>query len=143
MHPGIAVVAVFFWIFVAVVAVAGMIQDYRKRELALQPLRIAIEHGQQLDPEIIRRLLGQEERQHEPLDPRLLQVGGIITIASGVGVALLSIFVALVHPPHHWIVLGIGVVAICVGVGLLIAANSLRRSATSYLQDKVAQSKVA
>lgn len=68
MHPGIQAVAITFWIFITVVSVAGMILDYRKRQLALEPLRIAIEHGQQLDPEIITRLLGKEER-HEELDP--------------------------------------------------------------------------
>jgi len=125
-HPAIAAVAIAFWLFIGVTAVAGMMLDYRKRKLALEPLRIAIEHGQQIDPEIITRLLGREERQ-ESIDPRDLKVGGIITCASGVGVALLSVFVAQVHPPHHWIVLGIGVLAVCVGVGLLIAAGSLRK----------------
>ena len=126
--PGasIAAVAIVFWIFIAVVSVAGMIQDYRKRQLALEPLRIAIEHGQQLSPEIIAKLLGREER-HAELDPNLLKVGGIITCASGIGVALLSIFVALAFPPYHWIALGVGTVAVCVGVGLLIAAKSIRR----------------
>jgi hypothetical protein len=123
---GIAAVAIAFWIFIAVVSVAGMIQDYRKRQLALEPLRIAIEHGQQLSPEIIAKLLGRDEK-HEELDPNLLKVGGIITCAAGVGVALLSIFIAMVFPPHHWIVLGTGVLAVCVGVGLLIAAKSIRR----------------
>ena len=123
---GIAAVAIVFWIFIAVVSVAGMIQDYRKRQLALEPLRIAIEHGQQLSPEIIAKLLGRDER-HEELDPNLLMVGGIITCASGIGVALLSIFIALVFAPYHWIALGVGVVAVCVGVGLLIAAKSIRR----------------
>jgi hypothetical protein len=47
-HPGIVAVAITFWIFVTVVSVAGIIQDYRKRQLALEPLRMAIEHGQQL-----------------------------------------------------------------------------------------------
>jgi hypothetical protein len=125
MHPGIAVVAVFFWLVIGGVAIAGIIHEYRKRELALQPLRTAIEHGQQLDPEIINRLLGKDE-QPEPLDPRLLQVGGIITVASGLGVGVLSIFVALVFPPYHWLVLGIGLLAVCVGVGLLIAGRALR-----------------
>jgi hypothetical protein len=129
MHPGpgIAVVAVVFWVFIGAVSIAGMIQDYRKRQLALEPLRVAIEHGQQLTPEIIARLVGREER-HEELDPRLLQVGGIITCASGLGVALLSIFVALVFPPFHWLVLGVGVLAVCVGIGLLIAARALHRN---------------
>jgi hypothetical protein len=123
---GIAAVAIVFWIFVAVVSVAGIIQDYRKRKLAIEPLRIAIEHGQQLSPEIIDRLVGRDDRQEE-LDPRLLQIGGIITCAAGVGIALLSIFIALVFPPYHWIALGVGVLAVCVGVGLQIAAKSLQR----------------
>jgi Domain of unknown function (DUF6249) len=137
LHPGITLVAVVFWIFVAVVSVAGMIQDYRKRQLALEPVRIAIEHGQQLTPEILARVLGREEG-HDQLDPQLLQVGGIITCASGIGLALLSVFVALVFPPYHWIALGVGVVAVCVGAGLLIAAKAIRRNATRYPQDSVA-----
>jgi hypothetical protein len=137
-HPGITVVAIWFWIFVAVVSVAGMIQDYRKRQLALEPLRLAIEHGQQLTPEVIARLLGQEHRD-EGLDPQLLRIGGIITCASGLGVGLLSIFIALVFPPYHWIVLGVGVLAVCVGVGLLVAAGSLQRHANArYPRDNVA-----
>jgi len=131
MHPAIEIVGITFWIFITVVSVAGMIQDYRKRKLALEPLRIAIEQGQKLDPEIITRLLGREER-HEQLNPQELKVGGIITAASGLGVGLLSVFVAQVFPPYHWLVLGAGVLAVCVGVGLLIAASSLHR------QDKVA-----
>ena len=124
-HLGITLVSIAFWVFIAVVSVAGMIQDYRKRQLALEPLRTAIEHGQQLTPEILAKLFGKEERG-EALDPRDLRVGGIITCASGIGVALFAIFVALVFPPYHWIVLGVGVVAVCVGVGLMVAAKSLR-----------------
>lgn len=127
MHPAIAAVAIAFWIFVAVVSVAGIIQDYRKRQLALEPLRLAIQHGQKLDPEVISRLLGQDQH-HQELDPRALQIGGIITCASGVGVAILAAFVAAVFPPYHWIVLGVGILTVCVGVGLLIAARSLRRN---------------
>ena len=65
------------------------------------------------------------------INPRDLHIGGIITCASGVGLALLSGFVALVFPSplDHWlVVVGVGVLAICVGVGPdLIAAKSLRR----------------
>ena len=69
-HSGeLTAVAIVFWVFVAVVSIAGMIQDYRKRKLALEPLRIAIEHGQQLSPEIIATLLGREERD-KALDPQ-------------------------------------------------------------------------
>jgi len=128
-HPALAAVAIAFWIFLAVVSVAGMIQDYRKRQLAMEPLRIAIEHGQPLTPEVIACLLGREEA-HGKLDPEPLQVGGIITGASGLGVALLAPFVALVFPPYHWIVLGLGILTLCVGVGLLIAAKAIQRNAS-------------
>ena len=124
---GIPIVAVTFWLFIAIVCVGGMILDYRRRQLALEPLRLAIERGQQLSPEVIAQLLGQDGRA-EPLDPRLLQVGGIITCACGVGIALLAGFVALVFPPYHWIVLGAGVVSCCVGVGLMLAARALHRA---------------
>jgi hypothetical protein len=126
-HGGITAVAIVFWIFVGVVSVGGMILDYRKRKLALEPIRLVIEHGQQLSPEVIDRLLG---RDHEKIDPHDLQVGGIITCASGVGVALLSGLAAFILPPYPWLILsllGVGVVAVCVGVGLLMAARSLRR----------------
>jgi hypothetical protein len=87
---------------------------------------MAIEHGQQLSPEVIDRLLGREEREHE-IDPRHLEIGGIITCASGVGLALMSLFLTGVIPRYYWVVSGTGVLAVCVGVGLLIAAKSLRR----------------
>ena len=125
-HIGLTIVSVAFWLFLGAAAVSGTIQDYRKRKLALEPLRAAIEHGQQLSPEVIDRLLGRDEHSHET-NPKDLHIGGIITCASGIGIALLAPFVALVFPPFHWLVLGVGVLAICVGVGLLIAAKSLRR----------------
>lgn len=125
-HVGITIVSVAFWVFLGVAAVAGTLQDYRKRKLALETLRTAIERGQQLSPEVIDRLLGRDEHSHE-INPSDLHIGGIITCASGLGVAILSPFVALVFPPFHWLVLGVGILAICVGVGLLMAAKSLRR----------------
>lgn len=138
MHPIAIIVAVFFWVFVTSVSILGIIYEHRKRQLALEPLRIAIEHGQQLTPEIVARLVGREERHEEP-DPRLLLIGGIITAAAGMGVALLAIFVALVFPPYHWLVLGVGIVAVCVGIGLLLASRALRlRGVTRHPTDDAA-----
>ncbi len=127
-HIGTALVGVAFWVYLGVVSVAPMIQEYRKRQAALELLRATIERGQQLSPEVIDRLLERDKPQDSAgVDPRDLRIGGIITCASGVGAALLTPFVAMVFPPYHWLVLGVGVLAVCVGVGLLIAAKSLRR----------------
>ena len=124
---GVYSVAVAFWLFVAVAAVAGIIGDYQKRRLAIEPLRVAIERGQPLDPAIIEKLMGRDLRT-EQLNPEHFSVGGITTIASGVGIALLSFFIKQVAPIAFLPVLGGGVAIICVGVGLVVAAWSLTRN---------------
>lgn len=121
-HFGPFSVAIAFWIFLTVAAVAGIVADYKKRGLALEPLRAAIERGQQLDPQLIERLMAPD-RHDQPLNPLYLKVGGVVTIAAGVGVAVLSFFVSQVVPISFYPVLGAGIVAVCVGVGLLVAAR--------------------
>jgi hypothetical protein len=54
-----------------------------------------------------------------------IKLGGIITVAAGVGICLLSFFVSRVAPISFYPILGGGVVVICVGVGLLIGAKAL------------------
>ena len=124
---GATAVAIAFWVFVAVSAVAGIIGDYKKRQATLAPLRMAIERGQQLDPALGEKLLARDS-QDKRLQPEYLQVGGIITIGSGVGVALLSVFLNKVLPGALYPVMGAGVLTLCVGVGLLMAARAIARN---------------
>ena len=44
-----AAAMVAFWMFLAIVSVAGIIYDYRKKRLAVETLRQAIQSGQQID----------------------------------------------------------------------------------------------
>jgi len=127
-HIGITIVSVAFWVFVGVVSVAGIAQEYRKRKATLDLVRVAIERGQQLSPEVIDRLLDRDHQKSEEMNPRDLRIGGIITCASGIGVTLMSLLWIAVFPRYYGVVvLGAGVLGICVGVGLLIAAKSLQR----------------
>jgi hypothetical protein len=115
-------VAIAFWAFVAIAAVAGIVADYKKRQAALAPLHAAIERGQQLDPALVERLMTSE---HEDINPLYLRVGGIITLAAGLGVAFLSYFLAQVAPVALYPVLGGGIVVICIGLGLLVSARAV------------------
>ena len=126
MHMGVFDVAVVFWIFVAIAAVAGIVGDVVKRRNSLEPLRLAIERGQQLDPKVVEKLLARSEVE-ERVQPAHLQIGGIITAASGVGVTILSWFIAQVSPQALYPVMGVGLVAISVGIGLILAARVLDR----------------
>jgi hypothetical protein len=117
-------VAIAFWTFVSIAVVAGVIGSYKKRRLELEPIKLALERGQPIDPAMLDRIMGRGPA--EKLDPQLIHIGGIITVAAGVGVGLLSLFL-----PHaaHLPVMGAGVLAICVGIGLLIAARTVVKAA--------------
>ena len=117
-----------FWAFLAIAAVAGIIADYRKRQLELEPLRAAIERGAQLDPAVIEKLMMREPREAS-LNPMDLKIGGIITIASGIGLALASFFAGKLLPLALYAMLGAGILALCIGIGLLLAARALQRDA--------------
>lgn len=118
-------VAIAFWIFVMVCAVAGIVADYKKRRAALEPLRAAIERGQPLDPTLVDRLMAPE--RDAGINPLHLQVGGIITLSAGAGIALLAFFLYPVAPDALYPVLGGGTVVVCVGLGLVIAARAVAR----------------
>jgi hypothetical protein len=125
-----AIVAVAFWIFLAVSAVAGMKYDFRKRQLAMESLRASIERGQPLEPAIVAKLLARHSESEADNPQELapyLQIGGIITTAGGVGVCIAAWFVGLQFPMAKLPMLGGGALAICIGVGLLLASRALGR----------------
>jgi len=135
MNFAAAAIGVAFWLFVASAAVAGIIADYRKRQLALEPLRIAIERGQQLQPEVLSQLL-RSSTPASPVDPVQLQVASIIVVSSAFGVAALAWFVAQIAPVALYPILGASCLTLCVGIGLNIAARVLARArAAASAQD--------
>jgi hypothetical protein len=121
-------VGVAFWLFLTAAAVTGIVADYKKRKLEIEPLRAAIERGQQLDPALIEKLMAREPRG-QPVNPLDLRVGGIITIFAAIGIGLLALVsrwlgltALLAGLPLSGITGGIALLAFCVGIGLLVAA---------------------
>jgi hypothetical protein len=138
MGFGATAIGVAFWVFVAVSAVAGIVADYKKRKAVLEPLRLAIERGQQLDPALVEKLLAREQKD-DAVNPEHLHLAGIITMAGGIGVALLSLFIGHNAAWALWPIMGAGVVAICVGAGLLLGGRALvasRKAATESSADR-------
>jgi len=127
-HIGFTVLGVAFWAFLAISAVAGIVGDYKRRRLELEPLRAAIERGQQLDPALVERLIARQHPEKDAaLEPVYFRIGGIVTVAAGIGVGLLSFFLNPVIPSAFYPLLGIGVVAVCIGASLLICARVVER----------------
>ena len=121
-------VAIAFWIFVTVAAVAGIWADYKKRQVALEPLRTAIERGQQLDPALVERLMAPE--RDAGINPLYLRVGGIVLLSAGVGVVILAFLLNQVAPVSFYPVLGGGAVTLCVGAGLVVSARAVEQHRT-------------
>jgi hypothetical protein len=125
-----AIVAVAFWLFLAVTALAGMQYDLRKRQLAMESLRAAIERGQPLEPAVVEKILAQQSAPDgdspQDLQP-YMQIGGIITIAGGIGVLIAAFVVGLQFPVAKLPMLGASALAVCIGVGLLLAAKAIGR----------------
>jgi hypothetical protein len=117
-------VGVAFWIFIGAAAVAGIVTDYKRRRGSVDVIRAAIDKGQQLDPALIEKLTSHERRD-ERIEPVHVKLGGVITLAAGVGICLLSFFISRIAPIALYPILGGGVLVICVGVGLLIGARVL------------------
>ncbi|MFL6603856.1 MAG: hypothetical protein ACJ8R9_21360 [Steroidobacteraceae bacterium] len=120
------ILGVAFWTFLTISAVAGIVADYKKRRLELEPLLAAIERGQQLDPTIVERLMTREQKQSEP-QPVYFRIGGIVTVSAGVGLGVLAFLLDRVAPQGFYPILGAAVVAVCVGIGLLICAQVIAR----------------
>ncbi len=126
-----AVAVVAFWTFVAVSAVTSIRYDYRKRQLAIDALKCAIEHGQTMDAQVLEKLLSPEKARTEDY-PRQLTVAGIITASVGIGLMPLSLLVGQIEPKAFYPILGSGIVVFCTSVGLLIAARYLRHTAAPH-----------
>ena len=138
-QPLLGAAAVAFWVFLAVTVVGGMMYDYYKRRLEIEALRMALERGQALDPDLVKRLLvdsGPLNRLFAPRPPteglapeelRLnLRIGGVITVAAGIGVAVFAPFAGQLWPLARAPLVGLGLLTVCVGIGLSVAARLLR-----------------
>jgi len=119
MSIGAGLAALAFWGFVAIVAVAGIWGTIRKREAQHETLRRAIESGQAIQPDLVRRIL---EQGRERLD-RDLMAAGLITLFAAPGLAVLGWFLKFVSPEALMPLLGAAALVATVGIGLVVAAK--------------------
>jgi hypothetical protein len=112
-----------FWLFLGACSVAGIVTDYKRRRIGVDIVRAAIERGQPLDAALIEKLTASPHNEDQGLDPVLLRLGGVITIASGIGLCPLAYLAGVAFPIVIYPGLGLAALAVCVGVGLLIGGR--------------------
>ena len=114
-----------FWLFVAVIVVAGIWNQVRKREVEHETLRRMIEGGQPLDQRLTDRLLPLNGNSSEQLDVHL-KTGGIIALFLAPGLALLGWFLGQQSERALLPLLGVAALVACIGLGLMVASAVVR-----------------
>lgn len=107
--------AAAFWMFIAAVSVAGTITGYLSNRETQRTIRQALELGQDVDPKVLDKLLGRDASKDTPAG-RI--AAGVITMASGLGVGVIGVFLGIDDGKPVWVIIGAGILVILVGIAL-------------------------
>ena len=112
-------IGVAFWIFVAVVAVAGIWYAYGRNRETQKTIRLAIEKGMKLDPAVIDKLVTRR-----PGKPEDYYIGGFICLAVGIGLPIMGYFIgqSAIEPEAQAAfgsLLGVGILVGLIGISLI------------------------
>jgi small-conductance mechanosensitive channel len=114
-------VAIVFWIVVLVITVTPMILAFFRRRETEKTIRMAIEKGQSLDPQVLAKMLNPvaQTPEQEALNPEEIRFGGIVTLFVGLGMVGMSYFFG------GKVFLGVAALLGCIGLGLIVGAQLL------------------
>ena len=118
--------ALGFWAFLAAVVVAGIWYGIRQKDAQHETLRKMIASGESIDHALMDKLLSSTAGGNKNI-ARDLNIGGLIVVFAGLGLALLGIFIGIDHGEWLLPLLGVGALVSFVGIGLLVAAKAVKR----------------
>lgn len=118
--------AMSFWLFIAIVAVAGIWDGVKKREAHHETLRRIIDSGKDIDDAAIDRILKKADGTSENL-ARDLNVSGIIMLFIAPGLAILGYFIGLKHEAAFMPLVGVALLVLCIAFGLMVAAKAVNK----------------
>jgi len=125
MFDGLALAGVAFWAWMASVVIAEEMGKTKRRRADLDLIRFAIEKGQPLTADVVQQILARSTTG--------LFVGGIVTMAAGVGLIVFALLLSRITEHGGWVVSGAGGIAICVGAGLVISHKLTRPTAATQV----------
>src|ERR1700744_2840662 len=118
----------FFWIFIMVIVVAGIVSRIVRDGQRERTIRAAIEKGAVLDPAMLSSLNASVQRS--PQDARAgLLTGAIVTLFVGIGLAVMGYVLDLNGDGQALRGLaGVGAFLACISLGLFVARLAIRRT---------------
>ncbi len=113
-----------FWMFIAAVVVAGIWYDAKEKETKQETLRRVVESGQDIDPEVIDKLIGASDGVNTARD---LRVGAYIMFGVAPGLFLFSLFLGMINEDARAALMGVSALVACIAGGLIGAARLVER----------------
>ena len=111
--------AAAFWLFIAVVSVSGIIKSILQHRETQKTIRQAIEHGQPIDDAMLSPDKSWEAGQGVKVEtPANMILGGLVVIASGLGLGVLGFFIGLDDGHPVYPLYGIGLMCVLIGVAI-------------------------
>ena len=113
-----------FWLFVAAIIVMAIWSDSKRKESQQETLRRVVESGQNIDLEVIDRMIGKSDATKQARD---LKVSGLIVTSVGVGMLAFGLFLGTFDADAMMALIGVAAMIACIGGGLLFAARMIGR----------------
>ena len=113
-----------FWLFIAAIIVTAIWSDSKRKESQQETLRRVVASGQDIDLEVIDRLIGKSDAAKQARD---LKVAGLITVSVGVGMLVFGGFLGTFDTTAMMAMIGVSALIACIGGGLLLAAKLVGR----------------
>jgi hypothetical protein len=105
-----------------IVALAGIWLAFTRNREMKKTIRFAIEKGMPLDAGLIDSL-----RKPKPSKPEDYWIGGVISIAVGIGLPILGYFIGKIDPVAFFPVAGAGILMVLIGIGLVLCGVLIDR----------------
>ena len=120
------IVGAAFWIFLAVVVVAGIWYAHARDRAIQETIRLAIDKSVQLDAELVDKLISGKSGKAEDY-----YIGGIITLAVGLGLPILGYFIGRIAPLAVFPIVGSGILVLFISLALLACGKLVSRRETA------------
>jgi len=122
MTGGYEIVGAAFWIFIAIVVVAGMGYAYARNRETQKTIRLAIEKGVPIDDVLVKKLFLRETGNAVDY-----YIGGIICLAVSIGLPILGYFIGQIAAEAFFPIAGAGILVGIIGIALILCGMLISR----------------
>ncbi len=119
---GAGLASMAFWGFVAVVTVAGIWDNIRKREASHETVRRMIESGKDFDQELMDKLLALRSGSGKRMDQHF-KITALWILPVAVGMVPFGLILGSQAPAAKMPLLGVAALLGCMGVGFWVASK--------------------